>query len=127
MSDTKQKIGKIIGSFIGFEDHGLLSVSLTFDYGGSVQGIGHRGFGSASEETGKDPDAWRLPHEMGMDFIRRLLLACGVSEWERIVGRMVFVTADWTSIKRIDPLPTEKGRAFDIEDWVESYEPLLSR
>jgi hypothetical protein len=118
MSESEQRIAKIERSYIGFEDHGLLSVSLTFNYGGSQQGIGHRAFGSSSEG---EPENWRLAHEMGMDFIRRLLLACGVNQWERIVGRTVLVTCDFTSIGRIDPLPTEKGTSFDIEAWADSF------
>lgn len=116
--DRTPQIAKITDSFIGFEDHGLLTVSLTFDYGGSMQGIGHRAFGSSSED---DSSKWRLPHEMGMDFIRRLLLACGVSEWSAITGRTVFVTSDWTKVYRVEPLPTENGAAFDIDEWAESF------
>lgn len=126
MSDFEEKIAKVTSSFIGFEDHGLLSVSLTFDYGGSSQGIGHRAFGSSSEET-DEADKWRLAHEMGMDFVRRLMLACGVETWESIKGRTVLVTCSWTEITRIAPLPTERGVPFDISDWVESYAPLKAQ
>lgn len=115
----EQKIAKIESTFIGFEDHGLLSVSLGFDYGGSGQGIGHRVFGSSDES--RDPEGWRRGHEMGMDFIRRLLLACGVNQWERLKGRTVLVTGDWTSITGIAPLPTERGEMFDIAAWAEEW------
>lgn len=117
-NDREQRIAKIDSSFIGFEDHGLLTVTLGFDYGSSHQGIGGRAFGSMTED---EPEKWQLGHEMGMDFIRRLLLACGVDQWERIKGRTVFVTCDWSNVYRIDPLPTEKGEAFDIEAWAESF------
>jgi hypothetical protein len=119
MSTPERQIGKITSTFIGFEDHGILSVSLHFDYGSAAQGIGHRCFGSHDES--RDPEGWRRGHEMGMDFIRRLLLACGVNQWEKLKGRTVFVTRDWTEIQKIEPLPTERGQPFDIVEWADSF------
>ena len=120
MSDFEQKIAKVRRAYIGFEDHGFLTVTLDFDYGGAGQGLGSRAFGLDSEKPA-DRDKWRDGHAMGMDCIRRLLLACGVESWDRIVGRTVLVTANWTEITRIDPLPTETGTPFDIREWVDSY------
>ena len=112
---SEQRIAKVVDSFIGFEDHGWLSVSLTFDYGSARQGLAHRIFGSASEDPSKSK--WDAAHAGGMDYLRRLLLALGVDRWEQVKGRTVLVTCDHTSIDRIDPLPTEHGKAFDIAAW----------
>jgi hypothetical protein len=117
MSDTEQKIAKARSTFIGFEDHGFLTATVDFDYGGAGQGLGGRAFGSMNEEDGR----WANGHAMGMDYIRRLLLAFGVDSWEQIRGRTVLVTCTWTEIQRIDPLPTEKGEPFDIVEWAESW------
>lgn len=116
---TEKRIAKIESSFIGFEDHGLLTASLTFNYGGSGQSIAHRIFGAADETH--EPEGWHRGHEMGMDFIRRLLLACGVNSWERIVGRTVLVTGDWSNVFVVEPLPTERGKAFDIAAWADEW------
>lgn len=124
MVTPEQKIAKVRSSFIGFEDHGILSVSLDFDYGGAGQGIAHRCFGSSDES--RDPDGWKVGHEMGMDFIRRLLLAFGVDRWDKIVGRTVLVTASWSEIHRIDPLPTEKGEPLDIDAWAADFKAALA-
>lgn len=123
MPGTPEKqIAKAKSTFIGFEDHGLLSVSIEFDYGGGGQSIALRPFGCRDES--KDPDAWRRSHEMGMDLIRRLLLVFGVERWEQIPGKTVFVTATWSEIQKIEPLPTEMGLALDLIDWAKSYEVM---
>jgi hypothetical protein len=116
---SEQRIAKVRSMVLGFEDHGILTATVDFDYGGAGQGIGARCFGSHDES--RDPEGWRRGHEMGMDFVRRLLLACGVSEWDRLKGRTVMVTCTYSEILRIDPLPTEGGEPFDIEAWADSW------
>lgn len=38
-------IGRCDGTFIGIEDHGIPSFNMHFDFGGSVQGLGHYSMG----------------------------------------------------------------------------------
>lgn len=109
----EQQIAKITDTFLGFEDHGLLTASVTLTYGGASQSIGHRCFGSVDESRSD----WSRSHERGMDFVRRLLLACGVNRWEQLKGRTVLVTATHCEVQRVDPLPTEHGESFDIVAW----------
>lgn len=35
------EIGKVRDVFFGIEDHGILTLNIDFDYGGSCQGTGH--------------------------------------------------------------------------------------
>lgn len=115
MAYYEQKIAKITDTFLGFEDHGILTAFVTFDYGSSGQSLGPRSFGSQDES--RDPDGWEEAHASGMDYVRRLLLACGVDRWEQLKGRTVLVTASHTDIARVEPLPTERGKTFDIGEW----------
>lgn len=119
---AEQRIAKIESTFLGFEDHGILTAFVRFDYGGAGQALGPRCFGSTNE--GDEPEKWWDGHAAGMDFIRRVLLACGVDQWEHLKGRTVLVTATYTEIQRIDPLPTERGEPFDITAWAE-HEALV--
>ena len=123
MSEYEEKIAKIEYADILYEDHGFLTVLIQFNFGGSVQSIPPRIFGLQDEKAEKF-DQHRLGHEMGMDFIRRILNVCGVDKWSQVVGRTLLVTSSWTDISKLAPLPTERGEAFDMKEWAESYEKL---
>jgi hypothetical protein len=133
------EIAKAKSTMLGVEDHGILSATVEFDYGGSRQGIPGYTFDTPVKYTsfkGKyhdgstisygehygdlDLENGRVGTAYGMEFIRRLLLAFGVDQWEHIVGRTVFVLKDkgdrYGYIKGIRPLPTEGGREFVFED-----------
>lgn len=121
------QIGKVESTMLGVEDHGILTAVLYFDFGGSGQGISAPIFDSHIKHTrfkGRYDDGSgensRVGSAYGMEFIRRLMMACGVDRWEKIPGRTVFVLRDkgdsFGYIKGIRPLPTEGGREFIFDD-----------
>lgn len=110
------KIAKITNTMLGYEDHGILTVWLTLDYGGSGQGAG----GVSLDTPLKDENnkfLRRVGTAEGMDFIIGIMGACGVEKWEDIKGRTVIAItdsdADWGgTVVGIKPLPTEPGKEF---------------
>lgn len=115
VSNLVEQIAKIERTFLGYEDHGIFTVSLTLDYGGG----GHQGAGSACLDTPlKDEDGKflrRVGTRMGHDYIIGIIRACGVDSWEQIKGRTVIALREHgyhSSVIGIKPLPTEPGTEF---------------
>ena len=98
------QIAKINSTFLGIEDHGIFSINIDFDYGGSAQGTGH--YGVEGEACAK--------------FVQGMIRACGVSQWEHLKGRTIYVLREndaWNAkIVGFRPLPTENGTEFLIKD-----------
>lgn len=91
-------LAKITDTFIGYEGHGIFSISLQLDYGHSGQGFGHYG--------------------ASVEIIEAIINACGANSWEQVKGRTVFAVRDegWGGLVRgLTPLPTERGTGFVIE------------
>ena len=70
---------RILETFLGFEDHGIFTAILTFDYGGAQQSM--PGFGLRDENG----IGW------GAEYLARLLEKVGVDSWERLKGLHVRV------------------------------------
>lgn len=114
-----KRIGKITDTFLGIEDHGMLTAVLTVDYGGVVQGIG--GY-VLDKYTGND----RCGTAYGMEVVARILRACGVSSWEKVKGRTIFVLEEDRKVIGIENLPTENGTTFIFADlYKEMYPDVL--
>jgi hypothetical protein len=67
-----------------------------------------------------------------MEFVARLMRACGVSSWEKLVGRTIFVLQDLpegasslgtSSVVGIENLPTEPGERFVFADLASEFYP----
>jgi len=100
-------IAKVERTFLGFEDHGILTAFLHVSYGtgGGGQGIG--GFDLRVR---------------GGRFLERLLKACGVDSWEQLKGRTFYALAESYGdvVRGVEPLPTERGERFIFADlWAE--------
>jgi hypothetical protein len=99
-------IAKISGTHLGFEDHGIFSVTIMFNFGHSGQSFGPY----ATTDT---------------NIIVAILNACGVRSWEQLKGRTVYAVHDDGYnglIRGIAPLPTESGKGFVVTtEGVESY------
>lgn len=127
VSPITRKIAKIERAFLGIEDHGILTATLLMDYGGVSQSIG----GYALDEPIRDSAdnfLGRRGTAFGMEWIARVIRACGVSSWEEVQGRTVHVLCDgageWTARPiGIAPLPTEKGEAFIFDDLAAEHFP----
>lgn len=145
------EIAKCESTMLGVEDHGILTCMVHMAMAGNRQGAGgftfdtpvkytvfkgryHDGstIGYGEHYGDLDLEYNRVGTTFGMEWIRRLLLAFGVREWENIPGRTVFVLRDkgdrWGSIKGIRPLPTEGGREFvfgDLDVLIEESKDLI--
>lgn len=99
-------IAKIESTHLGYEDHGIFSLSIGFTFGSSAQGTGH--FAICSKDSNEPWDA------CGIHLIRAIMDACGVEEWSRLKGRTVYAlkdSEDWNEmIRGIEPLETENGK-----------------
>ena len=88
MSEANEIINAVIESaFVGFEDHGLLTVWLMLDYGGSGQGFGGHCLGS---QTRDKSDIHSRGDYCG-HFITRCLQIGGVNKFDQLPGRTIRV------------------------------------
>lgn len=110
-SEFEKVIAKIESTHLGYEDHGIFSLNVSFDFGHSAQGTGH--YSVCSSESDQPDDA------VGIRLVRAIVDACGVSQWEQLKGRTVYVLKEegWSGMVRgIEPLPTEKGKRVIFKD-----------
>lgn len=107
MSDDAQtywpQIAKITATHLGWEDHGIFSLALSFDYGGGSQGLGPINLGKGD-------------YDVAGEMIQAVMKAAGVREWGKLVGRTVYALRDGSDysamIRGMAPLPTEGGEGF---------------
>ena len=127
--ELDREIAKVENTFLGVEDHGILTATIGFTGNNGSWGQGTPGYGldAYNGDRAKKKPAPQYPQDrvgtaFGMEFIRRLLQAFGVNQWEDIKGRTVFVVREggrFGTIVGIEPLPTEGGKAFmfkELED-----------
>lgn len=111
-------IGKATRASICREDHGILTVDISFDYGSAGQGIP----GFALDGWDKDEER-RVGDKRSIEFIAAIMDAFGVDRWEDIKGRTVHVLHEKGKsgfggglIVGIEPLPTERGTRVIFAD-----------
>jgi len=111
------EIAKIESTFLGYEDHGILTAYIQFDMGSSGQSAGGMMF---SWRPAGGPEKFT---DVGIAFVSGVLRACGVIQWEKLVGRTVFVLRDrpYDKIIGLRPLPTEKGKEFLFSEMDELF------
>jgi hypothetical protein len=113
----EKKIAKITSTSLGMEDHGILTAYLELDYGGTGQSTGGYGF----DNPDKGSLRGRRGTAFGMEFVARIMWACGVSEWEKLKGRTILALFEDNNFWRvigIENLPTEPGGQFVFADLV---------
>jgi hypothetical protein len=94
---------KIVGTMLGYEDHGVLTAMVTLDFGGSVQGFGGYFFQNYNEVTKRQEGT-----AFGVEFIASVLKTVGVDTWEQLKGQHVRVDRDGHEIRRIGHLIENK-------------------
>lgn len=72
--EYRREVAEVTSSWLGWEDHGIFSVCITFDYGGATQGFGHM--------------------KAGLPLIKVILRALGCEKWEDIGGQKVWVVRE---------------------------------
>lgn len=71
---------------LGYEDHGIMTIYLTLDYGGTMQGFGGYALDVYSEE-----DKERLPSKALGEWVMNLLDIVGVNKYEDLKGKYIRV------------------------------------
>lgn len=79
------KNAKILSTFLGFEDHGILTAFVMLDYGGTVQGFG----------------GWGLGGKGCAHFVKRVLGVVGVQKWEELPGKHLRAFASHDKVSKI--------------------------
>jgi hypothetical protein len=102
---TEIRNAKITHTFLGREDHGIMTCFLHLDYGGAGQGFGGYNFNSKTF--------------YGMHFIQEILNTLGVDTWEELPGTCLRVESDYGRIYRIGHLIEDKW--FRPEDLYKKY------
>ena len=111
----RREIARITSTFLGVEDHGHFTASLTLDYGSAGQSAGNYEL-DEHVERGRP----RVGTARGMEFVMRVVRACGVRSWEEVRGRTVFALIEGSGTGQrvigISNLPTEPGELFLFAD-----------
>jgi hypothetical protein len=120
--EFSRKIAKVESTMLGYEDHGILTAMLHVSYGGSGQGVGGYGLDGYDETLKR-----RVGVAFGMEWVARVIRACGVRSWEDVKGRTIHVLTDGDSffaqVIGIENLPTEPGERFVFADLTSEFYP----
>ena len=117
MIGAKRELGKIKDTFLGFEDHGLFSFFITFDFGTTVQAFA----GYRLDQPSKD-NRFRGT-AFGCEVIMRILNAVGVDSWEKLVGQEMWAIREEGMIRGIEAPKYRKGTTpFHIRELIEAFE-----
>lgn len=87
---------RIEKTMLGYEDRGVFTCYITFEYGGS----GSQSFGGYAL-SGKNPKDIYYTNQYCAKFIEGILKTVGVETWEDLVGQHVRVEQDHDGIKRM--------------------------
>lgn len=109
-------------TMLGFEDHGLLTIFLYFDYGGSGQAYG----GYVLDGKPTEPHGPRTPTDLSGIAIPGLLRAVGVRSWEELKGQHVRVRREKDGFGRVTHVGHFlKDQWFSFEEAFAAHERAL--
>lgn len=116
MTDRKRELGKIDHVHFGIEDHGILSLAIGVDFGGTHQGLGHMVLDVWSEK-----DKRRIGTACGLDLVLQVLQFFKVDQLDKIKGRTVFALRESDSynadIVGLEIPPFDGGGKFLVKEW----------
>lgn len=117
MGDYEERIAKINDTFLGYEDHGILTCYVDLHYGGGAY-QGTPGMFLDLPPLVQSPPSPRRPSITCGAFIAGILSACGVRSWSDVKGRTVIALINTTNtmVAGLKPLPTEPGSTFIFAD-----------
>lgn len=96
MSERKIQNARIEGTFLGIEDHGILTFMIRLEYASGVQSFGQYMLDYRDKE--KDEI---VGNAQGFVLIRRVLEVVGVDSWEKLRGKTIRADADYGKVYRI--------------------------
>lgn len=106
------ELGKIDDCRLHIEDHGILTISIGFDFGGTHQGFGGYSLGNEKWAT-KEPVIYALMRFFDVD------------ELEKIIGRYAYAIRDGykiVAIKKIEFEDKDDDGLFSFEKFFKKYE-----
>jgi len=101
----------IVDTFLGIEDHGIMTCWITLDYGGGSR----QGFGGFILDTFDKLQDRRVGTSFGMSFIMRILEMVGVTRWEDLKGKHVRAKVTYEKIHAIGHIVEDKWFEPDKE------------
>ena len=111
--EIKVQNAKIESTFLGVEDHGILSFFLYLDYGGICQGFGGWELDGYDKET-----KGRKGIAASIELIRAILDTLEVSSWEKLPGNYCRAKCSWNKVHAIGhPL---KDKWLDVQEFFDS-------
>ena len=110
MHPIETKNARIVDTYLGIEDHGILTWRLDFDYGGAGQSFGGYTGDQPSPSTRGLKRVGRA--EFGTS-IRALLDALGVSSWEQLKGQVVRVVASNMKVHKVGHIINDNWFDYD--------------
>lgn len=96
---------------LGTEGHGIMTIWLHLNYGGSGQGFGGYSLDDYDEKKEK-----RIGTAYGCEFIKRILEVVGVEKWEDLKGKHIRVKATLGKVLSIGNIVEDKW--FNPEELV---------
>ena len=112
--ETERKVARIASTFLGVEDHGILTAYLNCEGEGWGQCAGGYAFdGGRRDFKGLIP-GWQAAH-----FIRRICEVAGVDKWEDLPGQLVYLISTHTRVQAIEAcnLTNKRGKGrFDFSE-----------
>jgi hypothetical protein len=114
--ETKNALIK--STYLGIEDHGIMTFYLNLDYGDCFQSAG--GYALDTVLEGKDGKfVCRIGYGKGMSLIMEILKTVEVEKWEDLPCHHIRVLADHTKVSSIGHLLKDKWLNFEqflVED-----------
>lgn len=119
MAELERELAKISSVFLGIEDHGILtmSISLVGIEGGWGQGYGGHSFGHTDSKTGEF-----IGHPSGSEMIHALIDTFNVERLEQLKGKYCWVWREkgfMSVIEYIQALGEIGGKIYDEQKVVD--------
>lgn len=114
MPEEEKRLARVLSTRLGPGERDILTLTVTFTYGGEQQGLDRFILDDPQFEHGRFRRRWAAPESM--ELVRAICHACGVGNWEAVPGRTLFVLREGEEIVGLAPLPTEPGKAFYLRD-----------
>jgi hypothetical protein len=113
------EIGVVESTFLGIEDHGLLTFILQMSFGGSGQGAGMYSLDGYK----KDNKEKRVGSPSMGPLVRQILEVCGVDQWEKVKGRKIVVLREtpYDKILGIMNLPPGESHYLIFQELFDEY------
>jgi hypothetical protein len=112
--ERQKRIAKVTSAHLGWEDHGIFTCWVDLDYGGSAQGAGFY-----SLDRWHEGRKQRIGTAKGLEFIMRLMQVFAARDWSDIVGKTCYAIIADSKVVGLEPLPTERGKAFRFDTFWE--------